>query len=253
MSDYIWHIKHDVYHHTYTNVFELDEALKEGDALRLSADAPWKWYHQYQNYTAPFIYALFTIFWAFFLDFEKLFRYNAYGNRKMQKHPRKEVLLFWVTKLYYIIIAFVIPFLLGFGILQIVGGFLIVHVIAGSIITHVLQVEHLNTSSELVSPDKKGLVHKSWAKNQLEGTANFSCRNRLFNWYIAGVNYQVEHHLFPRINAVHYPAISAIVKETAEEFGLKYICFDSFGEAVRSHYRLLKILGRKEKTSPAYE
>lgn len=253
MSDYIWHIKHDVYHHSYTNVFELDEALKEGDALRLSPDAPWKWYHHGQQYRAPFIYALFTIFWAFVLDVEKLFRYNAYGSRKKQPHPAGEVFLFWFTKLYYIGIAFVIPYLMGFSALQIFIGFLIVHLIASSIITHVLQVEHLNTACDLVSPDAGGMVHKSWAKNQLEGTANFHCKSRLFRWYIAGVNYQVEHHLFPRINAIHYPAISAIIRQTAAEFGFKYTCFSSFGQAIRSHYQLLKSLGQKPEKLLAYD
>jgi len=50
MSDYIWKIKHNVFHHSYTNVYEADEALKEEDILRLSKDATWKPIHRFQHF-----------------------------------------------------------------------------------------------------------------------------------------------------------------------------------------------------------
>jgi linoleoyl-CoA desaturase len=60
---------------------------------------------------------------------------------------------------------------------------------------------------------------------------------------VGGLNFQVEHHLFPRISHVHYPAIAPIVKETAEEFGVPYQCNPTLGGAILSHVRLLKELG----------
>jgi linoleoyl-CoA desaturase len=250
MSDYIWKIKHNVYHHAYTNVYEMDEALKEGDLLRMSADAPLKPIHRYQHLYGFFVYALFTIFWAFALDFEKLNRYNGYGSRNPEvKHPVKEVTLFYATKIYYILIAFVLPLmLLDLSVWQVAGGFVTVHVVASLIVTHVLQVEHLVEETVLVSPDESGKINKSWAMNQVEGTCNFDARSSLFEWYIGGSNYQVEHHLFPGFCSVHYPALSKIVEQTANEFGINYRKHRSFQSAVVSHYRLLKKLGAPAQT-----
>lgn len=251
MSDYIWKIKHNVYHHAYTNVYELDEALREGEAIRMSHDAPWKPIHRFQHIYTFVIYALFTIFWALLLDFEKYFRYNAHGARMKKAHPWQESVIFWLTKVYYVTVAFVIPhYGAGIGWAPLLTAFTGMHVIASLLVTHVLQVEHLNEQAQAVTPDEKGIVHKSWMRNQLEGTSNFRSRSRLFNWYISGTNYQIEHHLFPNICAVHYPAMSKIVAKTAREYGISYDLMPSFAAAIASHYKLLRELGRN-KTSLA--
>jgi linoleoyl-CoA desaturase len=61
---------------------------------------------------------------------------------------------------------------------------------------------------------------------------------------VGGLNFQVEHHLFPRICHVHYPHISNIVKETAEEFGIPYLENDTFGRALQSHIATLHRFGK---------
>ena len=38
---------------------------------------------------------------------------------------------------------------------------------------------------------------------------------------IWGLNFQIEHHLFPRICHVYYPAIAGIVEATCAEFGVR--------------------------------
>jgi len=245
MSDYIWKIKHNVYHHTYTNVFEKDEALKEGDLIRMSKDAPLKPIHKYQHYYTALVYAFFTFFWAWFLDFEKLFRYNAHGSTNEKSHPVGEVILFYLTKIYYVFIVFLIPwYFTDLSVWQIILVYFIVNITASSIITHVLQVEHLTEDSTVISPDDEGKINVSWAVNQLEGTANFKSNSKVFEWFLGGSNYQIEHHLFPKICAVHYPDLSKIVKSTAKEYGLKYTCKASFPLAIKAHYKFLKILGK---------
>lgn len=244
MSDYIWKIKHNVFHHTYTNVYAHDEALKEWDILRLSAEAPRKNLHRYQHVYGFMVYALFTVSWAFFLDFEKYFRYRKTVAVKNGRHPLSESILFFATKLYYIGIAFVLPAYYGYSVAAIAAGFFTVHIIASLLITHVLQVEHLALETVQAKADGQGMVNVSWAQNQLEGTCNFKTRNKIFEWYIGCCNYQVEHHLFPAVCAVHYPALSKIIKQTAQEFNLKYILQPSFKQALVSHYRFLKQLGQ---------
>jgi len=63
-------------------------------------------------------------------------------------------------------------------------------------------------------PDNSGNIEADWAVNQLYNTANFAPGARILSWYVGGLNYQVEHHLFPRISHVHYPALNKIVRET---------------------------------------
>jgi linoleoyl-CoA desaturase len=63
-------------------------------------------------------------------------------------------------------------------------------------------------------------------------------------WLVGGLNYQIEHHLFPRISHIHYPAISKIVQETCEKFDLHYNYFPTTRAAIASHYRFMKEMGR---------
>jgi linoleoyl-CoA desaturase len=87
-------------------------------------------------------------------------------------------------------------------------------------------------------------MDKPWADHQLHTTANFARKNKLLNWYVGGLNYQIEHHLFPNICHIHYPAISQIVEQTAREFNLPYHCFDNLSGAYFSHIRTLYALGK---------
>ena len=248
-SDYIWKIKHNVFHHAYTNVYELDEGLKEGEILRLSNDAPYYKIHRYQHLYAFFLYAIFTVIWTLVLDIEKLMRYNGMGSRNTSvKHPRKELFLFWFTKAWFIFIAIVLPFwVLNITFLQYLAGFFTIQVIASLLVVIVFQVEHLTEYTEHVSPDDSGKVNCTWAITQLKGTSNFKARTRLFEWYVGGTNYQVEHHLFPNICAIHYPALAGIVEQTAKEYGLRYHCQPSIGSAIVSHYYFLKHMGRSAR------
>lgn len=48
--------------------------------------------------------------------------------------------------------------------------------------------------------------------------------NRWGRFLCSGLQYQVEHHLFPEISHVHYPAISALVEEHCRARGYPYHC-----------------------------
>ena len=93
-------------------------------------------------------------------------------------------------------------------------------------------------------PDKDGHIENNWAIHQLLNTTDFSPKSKLFSWFIGGLNYQVEHHLFPTISHVHYKKISKFVAELATKYKLPYHVEGNFFVAVRSHYRMLKMLGR---------
>jgi linoleoyl-CoA desaturase len=124
--------------------------------------------------------------------------------------------------------------------------FFIMHFIGGFTLTIIFQSAHVVPTSAYPLPDKEGILPNSWAIHQMMTTADFSPNSRIFSWYIGGLNYQIEHHLFPNICHVHYRKLSHIVKETAREFGIPYNVQPTFIRAVWSHGKMLKHLGRTD-------
>lgn len=246
-----WKIQHNVLHHTYTNIYEVDEDISPRGALRMSPDSPWKPFHRFQYIYAWFLYGLMTIIWVVGKDFFRLVRYQRNG---LLKKSKANVITEWsillATKIIYVSYIFVVPMLLlPFAWWQILLGFLAMHYVAGFILAIVFQPAHVVEGTSYLMPDAEGNLENSWAVHQLYTTTNFAHRNRILSWYVGGLNFQVEHHLFPNICHVHYRHIAAIVRETANEYGLPYKMKETFRDALVAHGRLLKELGKREFSS----
>ena len=95
-------------------------------------------------------------------------------------------------------------------------------------------------------------MQRDWATHQVYTTVDFAHGNRLLTWYVGGLNYQVEHHLFPRICHIHYPALAPIVERVALSQGIPYRNNRRLSDALRSHYRWLRRMG-SEQAAPAME
>ena len=80
-------------------------------------------------------------------------------------------------------------------------------------------------------------------RRQVVGSTKFRTGGDLTDFLHGWLNYQIEHHLFPQICHVHYPAIAAIVEETSREFGVKYYAHRTTGGAIASHFRWLRQMG----------
>jgi len=248
-----WKVQHNVLHHTYTNVHDVDEDISPRGVLRMAPGSTWRPFHRWQHYYAWFFYGLLTFVWIIFKDYDRLARYNKDGLVKKQKTTYlKEWIVLIITKVFYTGYIFLLPLvLLPFSFWQIFVGFFIMHYIAGFILAIIFQPAHVIEGTEYPMPDNDGNLENNWAIHQLHTTTNFGHRHRLFSWYVGGLNYQVEHHLFPNICHVHYRKIAKIVEETTKEFGLPYKSKDTFVQALIAHTRLLKELGRKPHLSVA--
>ena len=244
-----WKIQHNVLHHTYTNVHEEDEDISPRGVLRLSPHSNWKWFHKYQFIYAWFLYGLMTIVWMVFKDFVRIIRYQQNGlARSNNANIVKEWAILLVTKVVYVSYIFIIPFLVtDLSGWQILFGILTMHYIAGFILAIIFQPAHVIEGTEYPLPDEHHKLENTWAVHQLHTTTNFGNRSRWFSWYVGGLNFQIEHHLFPNVCHVHYRKISGIVERTAREFNLPYKSATTFADALIGHARLLKQLG----TSPA--
>lgn len=244
-SAFNWKIQHNVLHHTFTNVHEEDEDISPRGALRLTPYSPWKKIHKYQFIYAWFLYGLLTIVWLFFKDFVRIIRYHKNGMAKKQKaNIAREWSILIGTKLLYISYIAVIPILVTPLLWwEVLIGVVVMHYIAGFLLAIIFQPAHVIEGTEFPLPDSNNMLENNWAVHQLHTTTNFGNGSRWFSWYVGGLNFQVEHHLFPNVCHVHYRSISPIVKNTAAEFGLPYKSTSTFLQALIKHARLLKQLG----------
>ncbi len=240
-----WKFQHNVLHHTYTNVTGLDEDIRDRGVVKLSPHLVPGSPHRWQWLYAFFFYSILTLYWVTLKDF---FQYRGFIktgiNRQSAPENRKMLAGLILVKLFYFGIFFGLPVLVsGIPFREILAGFLVMHITSGLILTIVFQLAHSVEGTAYPLPDSAGRLRNDWAVHQLETTVNFAPGSKILTWYLGGLNYQIEHHLFPKICHVHYPEISAIIKQTAEDFGLKYLENPSLRVAFRSHVKSLKEFG----------
>lgn len=251
-SNFAWKIQHNVLHHTYTNVYDMDEDIDNKFIIRLSPYADLKKFHKYQYIYALPLYCFLTIA-VLVKDYSQVLSYTSKNFQfKANTTQAKELLILSITKLLYLTCALLLPYLLlDITWWQLLIGFCVTHFTTGFILSIVFQLAHVleNTEHHHI-PEDNDHLENTWAVHQLRTTADFAHNNKLLSWYIGGLNFQIEHHLFPHICHVHYPAISKIVKSTAKEFNLPYNESPTFLSAVISHIKMLKELG-STKIQPA--
>lgn len=242
-SSYFWRITHNVMHHTYTNIYGTDDDVGVSPLLRLSPNAPRKWYHRFQHLYAIPLYSLTTLFWAFLKDYQYLLRRHL--GPYARKQPRGwDLAGLFAGKIIFYTWSIAIPLIvLPIPLWQTAIGIAIAHLTAGTTLGVIFQLAHVVEQTAHPKADASGKLPLEWAAHEMMTTANFAPRNRLLGWYIAGLNQQVEHHLFPRICSIHYPALGSIVQAQALRHGLPYNVHATFGAALQSHFRTLRRLG----------
>jgi linoleoyl-CoA desaturase len=245
-SAFTWKIQHNVLHHSYTNIDGMDEDIAPVKVLRFSPHQERYGWHRFQHFYAWFFYGLMTIAWITVKDFKGLYHYRSLGLVKDDpKAFRQRIASTVLTKVVYYAYALVLPLiLLPTAWWQTVLFFLLMHFITGLTLGMIFQPAHVMPETEFPLPDDEGQMENNWAIHQLLTTTNFAPKAKLFSWYVGGLNYQIEHHLFPNICHIHYQKLSKIVKQTAEEYGLPYHVQPTFYEAVRKHAVMLRDLGR---------
>lgn len=243
--DVTWRIQHNVLHHTYTNIEGLDEDIDTGGLLRFSPHSPKLAMHKYQHIYAWFLYCLLTLQWVTYKDYRLIYIYDEKGLLKKERITKSKALLeLTIYKVIYFGYVLVLPIIFsGMPWYMVLAGFMILHATAGLGLSCIFQLAHVLESSEFPLPSEDRKMENSWAIHQLLNTSNFSPRSFLTFWFVGGLNYQVEHHLFPHISHVHYPQISKIVKKTAQQYGIPYKVMPTFAYALREHWKMLKKMG----------
>jgi len=242
---YFWELKHNVAHHGFTNVPGKDDDIDQSKLIRLNPRAKRKWFQRWQHIYSPFLYALLSINIIYIRDFQLLMQQN-FGNKTVTRHPLREVIILFVTKLIFIGYMIVLPkYVLGISWGEMLLLHLVMHITIGVFIGFILVPVHVTTEAEYRLPDTKGLVHADWGKHQIEATVDFAANSYFINWITGGLNTHVAHHLYPHVNHIHYFALTKIIKQTADEFGISYRN-RSLVEILAEHMRFLKALGRED-------
>jgi len=242
-----WRIQHNVLHHSFTNIHEHDHDLENG-VMRFSPNQDHESRFYYQAFYAPFLYGIMSLYWYLAKDFRDLNMYQEQNLIKGQGLTYNQALLHIIfNKAWYTVVLLVLPMMYAgvpwWGSLL---GFLLMHFICGLALALIFQPAHVIEETSFYKIDETGSVENNWAIHQMRTTSNFAYNSRFFSWFIGGLNFQIEHHLFPNICHVHYRDLSKIVKETANEFGVPYYEKETFYGAVKSHFTLLHELGTGE-------
>ena len=243
-SSYLWRWKHNVFHHTYTNVHGADFDIDLQPLARLS---PAQKQHKVHRFQHIYMWALYG-FTVYHMHFVEDFLNVKRGKIGDHHFPRPTgVRLFEVFSSKAVVLGWAVVVPLLFHSWWVVLTFYAVGWFAvGLILAVVFQVAHCYEGAEFAVADAETQqVGKAWAVHQLETTANFAPDSALVNWYVGGLNFQIEHHLFPKICHVHYPRLAGIVREVCDEFDVRYTCYPTFLSAVASHGRHLRRLGNE--------
>jgi linoleoyl-CoA desaturase len=243
-NSFIWKQKHNIIHHTYTNIDGVDDDIAKSPFIRMCSTQRWVPAHRTQHLYTPVLYALSSMIWVLYQDFDKYFK-KKICNTALTRMKVSDHILFWSSKILYILFYLIIP-------VAIVGWklwllyFVCLHIGLGFTLSIVFQLAHVveETDFEFAGDEDKQLENE-WAIHQVKTTANFSANNKIISWFVGGLNYQIEHHLFPRVSHIHYPALSRIVKRECQAFQLPYNSLPTMTAAIASHFRFIKLMGKK--------
>ncbi len=240
-SSYVWRYQHNLLHHSYTNLAGADHDIDTGGVGRLSPAQPRRWFHRFQRFYLWPMYGVIGFKWQLYDDFAAIAT-GRIGPQPIQRPKGWDVVALVAGKASFVTLAFVVPSLVHpFG--RVFAVYLATMALVGFLLAVVFQLAHSVEEAAHPGCSVSARMEREWAAHQVETTVDFARGNRLLTWFVGGLNYQIEHHLFPRVAHVHYPALARIVEETARAFGVRYAAHRTFLGAVASHYRFLRAMG----------
>jgi linoleoyl-CoA desaturase len=241
-SSYIWARKHNGIHHAYANITGYDDDIDVGFIGRLSPHQKRLWFHRLQHLYMWPLYGVLPIKWQLYDDFRDLVL-GQVGGQPYARPKGWDLAVLFGGKGVFFSLALVIPLLLH-PVWTVLLFYVAASFVQGVMLGVVFQLAHCVEEAEfpLPSPDT-GRMETAWALHQLETTVDFARQSRFLSWLIGGLNFQIEHHLFPQICHVHYSEISPLVERTCREFGLKYMAQESLLAGIASHFRWLRRMG----------
>lgn len=244
-SAYVWHWRHAVFHHTYVNITDHDTDVDLGFLGRLTPHQKRYAFHRWQHFYLWPLYGFMAIKWQLVNDFWDVSRCKI-ADRRIPFPKGWDLAIFLGGKITFFTLAFVIPMLFHtWWVVLLYYG--LAALAMGVILSIVFQLAHAVEEAEFPMPaPDTGRIESSWAVHQVQTTVNFARRNPVVSWLLGGLNFQIEHHLLPRICHVNYPALAPVVEQTCRDFGVEYHEHPTVWAGLRSHYRWLRQMGTEK-------
>lgn len=228
-SKWLWMEQHWT-HHAYTNHNVKDPDSFSAEPMMLFNDYPLghparKWYHKLQGvFFLPVLsfYWLSSVFNPQILD---LRHRGALGmglamENDFIKSRRKYAIGIRALYIYMNIIA---PFVVKGGFsMETLGHIMLMGVAESLTLSLLFSLSHNFESSDR-DPTKKFRETGEkvcWFKSQVETSSTYG--GMISGWLTGGLNFQVEHHLFPRMSSAWYPYIAPKVREICAKHGVHY-------------------------------
>jgi linoleoyl-CoA desaturase len=256
-SSYVWRVKHNIAHHTYTNVAEYDEDIALAPLGRMSSFQEWHRYQKYQKYYLFFFYGFMTIRWQIVNDFRTLIR-GKVGESRIRWPKGWNFVGFWGGKIVFVTLMIALPLITHWswhGAVMVGLVYLGVSMAFSFVLALTFQLAHCVDEALFISPSdvdpESGKVKMEWYEYQIRTTADFCPNSRVLTWFMGGLNFQLEHHLFAKEAHIHYPAIAKIVRQKCAEHGLPYLCKPTLVQAIGAHVRHLHNMGQRPTAAPA--
>lgn len=243
VNSFIWRQKHNVVHHTYTNIEGVDFDLDFGKIARLTPEQRRRPWHRYQHIYIWGLYGLLLPKWVLVDDFVHLAT-GRLGPHRLPHLGWRDLALFAAGKLFFFGWAFALPALFH-PVWQVLLFLFIAVFTMGVTLSVVFQLAHCVGEADFLCQSNRERSPLEWAAHQIATTVDFARDNRVLTWFCSGLSFQVEHHLFPKICHLHYPALSLIIEDVAGRHGIQYRANVTFRSAIASHYRLLRRLGAR--------
>jgi linoleoyl-CoA desaturase len=244
VSAYLWKKRHIESHHVHANVEGADVDLEDTQLVRLHPASAYKGWHRFQHIYAPVLYLFYTLNWIFVKDLKLIFR-KQHGSLQMQ-HSALNILSVFAVKLIYLFIFIFIPWAAtDFSLQYILICFFAMHACVSLFISFTFLISHYCMEVQMPTVSKNGAIENSWMRHQVEISADFHAESKWAIHLFGGFNTHVAHHLFPAVCHVHYPALTRIIKSTLTDHAIAYHEFNFF-KGIRSHFRLLKKLSRRD-------
>lgn len=240
-SSHFWRWKHVVFHHTFVNVIGYDTDINLAGLGRLTPHHPRAWIHRWQHWYVWLLYGVMVIKWHLYDDV-RLALTGRMGEHRVRRPQGTGLVIFLCGKVMFVLLAFALPLTLHpFAVVA--ATYLLIAAVIGLVLGSVFQLAHCVEEAAFPLDHEPGRIDKSWAAHQVETSVDFARGSRAASWLLGGLNFQIEHHLFPRICHVNYPAIAAVVEKTCLDFGVRYNHNPTVWAALRSHYRWLRRMG----------
>ena len=241
----IWKLLHNQVHHHNTNIDQHDYDIEARGTLllRFTKSQKKNKVTRFQHLYFPFVYSFLTIWWFFYKDTKYMMHKRIYDHKL--NVSTLTILEFLALKFLHLLIYIVIPIIVKQDILLVLSAFLVMHLTQGLLLSLIFQPAHLVSKAKVYYLEKDNKIDHSWAFHQLMTTCNFGNDSRFLNYILGGLNFQIEHHLFPKVSHIHYKSISEIVQTTAQEYNYPYNNYRTYTKALRSHFDYLKMLANQ--------